>query len=229
MEKILVIEDDENILNIILFNLEKNGYEVLKATDGKTAINLFENNKVDLILADVMLPRLSGFDVLKKVRSKSDVPFIIVSAKSDDKDKIFALDNMADDYITKPFSMSELLARVKVNIARYKNKILDDIEFKNIKINKISRKVFKGENKINLTNNEFSLLIFLIENKNKIFSRDELLNKVWQYEYEGQSARLVDVAIRRLREKIEDDPSNPKIIQSKRSVGYFCSDEDNKL
>ncbi len=227
--KILVVDDEQSIMNIIAFNLKKEGYEVVTAEDGEMAITIFDTEKPDLILLDIMMPKIDGYGVCKRIRDKSDVPIIMLTARADEVDKVLGLEIGADDYVTKPFSNRELMARVKANLRR-KSNIKQDEEQNNmdtntfvygdLTINFDRYEVFKRNEPINLTIREFELLKFLAIKKNQIFTREALLSQVWGYEYFGD-VRAVDVTIRRLREKIEDDASKPKFILTKRGIGYY--------
>ena len=220
---ILVVEDEKPISEILKVNLVKNGYKVLCAFDGEEAINLALSSEPDLILLDVMLPKMDGFTVCKKVRETMSTPIIMLTARVEEVDKVLGLELGADDYITKPFSLRELLARVKANLRRTALAVPDTNEplyFSDLQINVERYEVKKRGQVIDLTYREFELLKYLAVQSGKIFSREHLLNKVWDYEYVGDD-RTVDVTIRRLREKIEDDPSNPVYILTKRGVGYY--------
>lgn len=226
--KILVVDDEKPIVDILCFNLQKEGYAVSAAYDGHEAIKKAFDEKPDLILLDVMLPGVDGFGVCKSIRSKMKTPIIMLTAKDDEVDKVLGLELGADDYVTKPFSMRELLARIKANLRRtIMNGDMSEgqvITAGDLKINFLKYEVMKNGKVLDLTSREFELLKFLVVNKNQIFSRETLLEKVWGYEYYGD-IRTVDVTIRRLREKIEDDPSNPKYIYTKRGVGYYFSEK----
>lgn len=226
--KILVVDDEQSIMNIIAFNLKKEGYEVVTAEDGEMAITVFESEKPDLILLDIMMPKIDGYGVCKRIRDKSDIPIIMLTARADEVDKVLGLEIGADDYVTKPFSNRELMARVKANLRRnsvkkQEEKInnSDNIDnYGELTIDFDRYEVFKRNEPINLTIREFELLRFLALKKNQIFTREALLSQVWGYEYFGD-VRAVDVTIRRLREKIEDDASKPKYILTKRGIGYY--------
>jgi len=220
---ILVVEDEKPIAEILKVNLVKNGYKVLNAFDGDEAVNLALTTQPDLILLDVMLPKQDGFSVCKKVRETMSTPIIMLTARAEEVDKVLGLELGADDYITKPFSLRELMARVKANLRRSSIAAVDSNEpicFGELEINAERYEVKKRGEVIDLTYREFELLKYLATQSGKIFSREHLLNKVWDYEYVGDD-RTVDVTIRRLREKIEDDPSNPTYILTKRGVGYY--------
>lgn len=227
MEKVILVVDDEKpIVEILKFNLEKEGFSVIYAHDGETGFKLACEENPDLILLDIMLPKMDGFDVCKKVREKSNVPIIMITAREEEVDKVLGLELGADDYITKPFSVRELLARVKANIRRFSGDISKDdngeiIEAaKDFLINTTKYEVTKNGVPLELTLREYELLKFLVTQPNRIFSREALLSSVWGYEFYGD-VRTVDVTVRRLREKVEEDSSNPKYILTKRGVGYY--------
>ena len=196
------------------------------AYDGEEALELVKNNDFDVVLLDVMLPKLTGFEVCQQIREFSDVPIIMLTAKGDDMDKILGLEYGADDYITKPFNILEVKARIKAIMRRSKNTKAEEEEaskvavFEELKVDCDSRRVFINEEEVNLTAKEFDLLELLMFNPNKVYSRENLLNTVWGYDYPGD-VRTVDVHIRRLREKIEANPSEPRYIHTKWGVGYF--------
>ncbi len=224
-KRVLVVDDEKLIVKGIRFSLLQDGLEVDCAYDGEEALELAKNNEYDLILLDVMLPKLDGFEVCQQIREFSDMPIIMLTAKGDDMDKILGLEYGADDYITKPFNILEVKARVKA-IMRRTGKKEEKVDNSNIimkhdmKIDRESRRVFIENKEINLTAKEFDLLEILATNPDKVYSREQLLNLVWKYEYAGD-ARTVDVHIRRLREKIEKLPSNPKYVFTKWGVGYY--------
>ena len=223
--KILVTDDDKNICELLRLYLEKEGYSVILAHDGEEALLKFETLHPDLMLLDIMLPGLDGWQVCREVRKKSQVPIIMLTAKGDDMDKILGLEYGADDYITKPFNILEVKARIKAIIRRSGKKPPEEshnrvITFGDMKVDCESRRVFIAGKEANLTAKEFDLLELLINNPNKVYSRENLLNIVWGYDYPGD-VRTVDVHIRRLREKIENNPSEPKYIHTKWGVGYF--------
>ncbi len=225
--KILVVDDEKAISDIIKFNLEKEGYTVKTAYDGLEAVNMVEKNNFDLVLLDIMMPKKDGFQALKEIRIKSNIPVIMLTAKEEEVDKVLGLELGADDYITKPFSMRELIARVKANLRRVSfntspaNEEVDNIIMSEELIIDISKyEVRKSDNIIDLTLREYELLKFLASSSNQVFTREQLLEEVWGYEYYGD-IRTVDVTIRRLREKIEDVDSEFKYILTKRGVGYY--------
>ncbi len=225
---ILIVEDDQNINHILVLTFQKEGYKVLSALDGVKGLELALNEKPDIILLDVMLPGLDGYEVLKKLREKSQVPVIMLTARDDEVDTVLGLELGADDYITKPYSNRELTARVKANLRRSSYEVPaapapeepSTIVSGELSINIERYEVAKNGKVIDITLREFELLKFLAMQPDKIFSREQLLENVWGYEYYGD-VRTVDVTVRRLREKIEDDPSLPKFIITKRGVGYY--------
>ena len=225
-KKVLVVDDEKLIVKGIRFSLEQDNMQVTCAYDGEEAIELAKNNDFDVILLDVMLPKLTGFEVCQQIREFSNVPIIMLTAKGDDMDKILGLEYGADDYITKPFNILEVKARIKAIMRRSKNTKTEEEEtvkiavFEELKVDCDSRRVFINDSEVNLTAKEFDLLELLMFNPNKVYSRENLLNTVWGYDYPGD-VRTVDVHIRRLREKIEANPSEPKYIHTKWGVGYF--------
>ena len=232
-KKILVVEDEKAIADILEFNLKKEGYSVVCAYDGEAGLSAAKSENPDLILLDVMLPKLDGFEVCKEVRKNSNVPIIMLTAREEEVDKVLGLELGADDYITKPFSMRELMARIKANVRRSAvapaaeaQVDADDenkLRFGNILINLKSLDVKKNGEHVELTPREFDLLKFLATQPNQVFSREELMENVWKYDYYGD-LRTVDVTVRRLREKIEDDPANPVRIVTRRGAGYMFVD-----
>ena len=224
-KRVLVVDDEKLIVKGIRFSLEQEGMKVDCAYDGEEALKLAKENVYDILLLDVMLPKYDGFEVCRQIREYSDVPIIMLTAKGDDMDKILGLEYGADDYITKPFNILEVKARIKAILRRTGRKKTEREDDKIIvkgemKIDCESRRVVIGEQETNLTAKEFDLLEFLAMNPNKVYSRENLLNIVWGYEYPGD-ARTVDVHIRRLREKIETNPSDPKYVYTKWGVGYY--------
>ena len=227
MEKgtILIVDDEKEIRELVDIYLKGEGYNTIKACDGEEALEIVNNQQIDLIILDVMMPKLNGIEVCLKIREIKEMPIIMLSAKSEDIDKILGLNMGADDYITKPFNILEVKARIKAIMRRIRksasakqdNKMIIkgelslDVEGRNVKI---------GDKEINLTAKEFDLLELLLTNPNKVYSREKLLSIVWGYEYPGD-VRTVDVHIRRLREKIESNPSEPKYVFTKWGVGYF--------
>ena len=225
-KKVLVVDDEKSIVEILKLNLTNEGYTVFEAYDGDEALSMAKRVDPDLILLDVMLPKMDGFEVCKKIRQKSEVPILMLTARSEEIDKILGLELGADDYVTKPFSVRELMARVKANLRRTVSQSDDkgasdgDIKIGEISINTERYELRKNGKPIELTLREFELVKFLAETPNRICSRDTILRKVWGYEYVGDD-RTVDVTISRLRDKIEDNPGEPKYIMTRRGVGYY--------
>ena len=224
-KKVLVVDDEKLIVKGIRFSLEQDGMEVECAYDGEEALKLATENQYDMILLDIMLPKMDGFEVCQQIRGFSDVPIVMLTAKGDDMDKILGLDYGADDYITKPFNILEVKARIKAIMRRTSGKremeeAVKVIESGDLKLDGESRRLFILGKEINLTAKEFDLLELLVMNPGKVYSRENLLNIVWGYEYPGD-VRTVDVHVRRLREKIEKNPSEPKYVHTKWGVGYY--------
>ncbi len=228
---VLIVDDEKSIVDILKFNLENSDYSTLCAYDGLEGLRLARENNPDLILLDVMLPYMDGFEVCKTLRGEgSNIPIIMITAREEETDKVFGLELGADDYITKPFSVRELLARVKTNIRRIaaaepprpddKEEIL---RIKEIVIDFRRHTVFKDEKPLDLTQREYELIKFLSFHPGKVFSRQELMSEVWQYDYYGD-LRAVDVAVRRLREKLENNPADPDYVITKRGVGYYFNE-----
>ena len=238
---ILIVDDEELIVNILIYNLQKEGYETIEARDGETAINMAFEKRPDLILLDIMLPKVDGLTVCRKIRSAMNVPIIMISAKDEEVDKIVGLEVGADDYITKPFSVRELVARVKANLRKAEisdvNKVHIEervskstdtiIQLGDLYINLDKFEVRVRNKPIELTLREFEVLKYLANQPGQVVTREALLEKVWGYEYYGD-IRTVDVTIRRIREKIEIDTSNPKILITKRGVGYYLSSKEKE-
>lgn len=222
-ERILIIDDEMNIVELLKYNLESNGYKVLYALTGKEGLIYSIQNKPDLILLDIMLPEIDGFDICKEIKKNKDtenIPIIMLTAKSEEFDKILGLELGADDYITKPFSIRELLARIKVVLRRnYKEDKSEVINTGDLIIDFNKHEVIKKGVKIELTLKEFELLKLLVLNKGKVMTRDFLLDKIWGYEYYGET-RTVDVHVRHLRQKLEDDDRNPDYIETVIGIGY---------
>lgn len=224
---VLIIEDEKNISDILKFNLIKENYEVSQCFDGKEGLDTALSGDFDIVLLDIMLPSMDGFEICKKIREHKTMPIIMLTAKEEEVDKILGLELGADDYITKPFSTREVIARVKANVRRIdmleNNSLSSEIlKFKDIEIDITKYVVKRNSQEVKITFREFELLKFLAQHKEQVFSREQLLTTVWEYDYIGvDSERTVDVTVRRLREKIENDPSNPEFIMTKRGVGYY--------
>lgn len=224
-KKVLVVDDEKLIVKGIRFSLEQDGMEVDCAYDGEEALNKAKSNSYDMILLDIMLPKMDGFEVCQAIREFSDMPIVMLTAKGDDMDKILGLEYGADDYITKPFNILEVKARIKAIMrrtspARQQAAQASIIEKGDLKLDCESRRLFINGTEINLTTREFELLEIMVKNENKVYSRENLLNLVWGKEYPGD-VRTVDVHVRRLREKIETNPSEPKYVHTKWGVGYY--------
>ena len=225
---VLIVEDEKNIVDILRFNLQREGYRTLEAYDGEDGLAQAVSASPDLILLDVMLPKMNGFDVCKSLRSQgSNVPVIILTAREEESDKVLGLEIGADDYITKPFSMRELIARVGANIRRTAMAAPATAAASampvagDLSINTDSHQVFRDGKAIDLTQREYELLTFLASHPNKVYSRIALMEQVWNYGYVGDDVRTVDVTVRRLREKIEAYPANPVYILTRRGAGYY--------
>ncbi len=223
-KKVLVVDDEKLIVKGIRFSLEQDGFEVSSAYDGEEALKLAQESSFDMILLDVMLPKMDGFAVCQHIREFSNVPIIMLTAKGDDMDKILGLEYGADDYITKPFNILEVKARIKAIMRRSGSTAQKEepslVENGDIRMDRDSRRFYINDQEINLTSKEFDMMLLLVTNPNKVYSREALLTAVWGEDYPGD-ARTVDVHIRRLREKIEKNPSEPRYVQTKWGVGYF--------
>lgn len=224
-KRILIVDDEKNIVDILKYNLNRESYETLEAYDGEQAIEIATREKPDLIILDVMLPKIDGFTVCRKLRETMQTPILMLTAREEEVDKVLGLELGADDYITKPFSPRELMARVKANLRRVADDSVpqqqnDVIKCADLEIDVNRYEVRRDGNVIELTLREFELVKFLGMQKGQVFTRETLLEKVWDYEYFGD-VRTVDVTVRRLREKIERDPSKPEYILTKRGVGYY--------
>ncbi len=227
---VLIVEDEKNIVDILRFNLQREGYRTCEAYDGETGLDKARTENPDLILLDVMLPKMIGFDVCKTLRAEGNsVPVIILTAREEEADKVLGLEIGADDYITKPFSMRELIARVGANIRRTAMAAPAAVTAAatampvagDLSINTDSHQVFRDGKAIDLTQREYELLTFLASHPNKVYSRVDLMEQVWNYGYVGDDVRTVDVTVRRLREKIEADPASPTYILTRRGAGYY--------
>lgn len=232
MDKVvLVVEDEKAIADILIFNLRREGYQTIEANDGPTGLELALERVPDLVLLDVMLPGMDGFAVCEKIRETSQIPILMLTAREEEADKIFGLELGADDYITKPFSMRELMARVKANIRRtvVQQTLADEAQVAQssgkLIVSAERGAVYKNGKPLDLSVREFDIICFLAATPGKVFSREQLMEDVWGYEYYGD-LRAVDVAIRRLREKLEDQPAHPRYIITKRGFGYYFSDEE---
>ena len=229
-KKILIVEDERAIVEILKFNLAREGYETMEALDGEAGLQLGLTGDPDLILLDVMLPKMNGFDICARLRDAgSTVPIIMLTAREEETDKVFGLEAGADDYMTKPFSMRELLARVRANIRRRsldlnaRKSVGKLIEAKGLTIDPATFSVMRNGQAVDLTQKEYDLLLYLIQERGVVFSREDLMQKVWNSDYYGDM-RTVDVTVRRLREKIEDDPGKPTRILTRRGAGYYFSE-----
>ena len=228
-KRILLVDDEPLILKGLRFTLEQEGYEILTAADGEEALQVFFEEPVDLVLLDVMLPKLDGIQVCQRIRESSNVPILMLTAKGEDMDKILGLEYGADDYMTKPFNILEVKARIKTVLRRAAQPAANEekkiIRVHDMEVNIVNRSVTLGGKEIRLTAKEFDLLQLFITNRGKVFSRETMLETVWKYDYMGD-ARTVDVHIRRLREKIERNTSQPEFIFTKWGVGYYFTDKD---
>ncbi|BAH81071.1 two-component response regulator [Streptococcus dysgalactiae subsp. equisimilis] len=236
MKKILIVDDEKPISDIIKFNLTKEGYDIVTAFDGREAVTIFEEEKPDLIILDLMLPELDGLEVAKEIRKTSHVPIIMLSAKDSEFDKVIGLEIGADDYVTKPFSNRELLARVKAHLRRTEtietavaeenaSSGSQELTIGNLQILPDAFVAKKHGKEVELTHREFELLHHLANHMGQVMTREHLLETVWGYDYFGD-VRTVDVTVRRLREKIEDTPSRPEYILTRRGVGYYMKSYD---
>ncbi len=228
-KRILIVDDEPLIVKGLKYSLEQDGYEIDTAGDGEEAVNKFFASAFDLVLLDVMLPKFSGIEVCQRIREKSNVPIIMLTAKGEDMDKILGLEYGADDYMVKPFNILEVKARIKTIFRRTSmmtreqdNKL---ITVRDMTINLNNRSVKVGNKEVNLTAKEFDLLQLFVSNRGKVFSRENLLETIWKYDYLGD-LRTVDVHIRRLREKVEKNPAQPEFIYTKWGVGYYFTDKD---
>ena len=230
---ILIVDDEQPIIDMLVYNLEKEGYNTLEATDGEKAVDIALNNTPDLILLDIMIPKMDGLSVCKRIRHNLNVPIIMLSAKGEEIDKILGLELGADDYITKPFSIRELMARIKANLRKGKGSYEEgkiEANTNKIVVGNLQLDIDKFETRVknkvvDLTLREFEVLKYLANQLGQVVTRETLLEKVWGYEYYGD-IRTVDVTVRRIREKIEEDTSNPKILTTKRGVGYYIATGD---
>jgi len=233
-KKVLVVDDEKPIADILQFNLKKEGYEVYCAYDGDEALKMVEELKPDLILLDIMLPKRDGMEVCREVRKKYEMPIIMLTAKDSEIDKVLGLELGADDYVTKPFSTREILARVKANLRRHQvvtstqgENESNEIKIGSLVIHPDSYLVSKRGETIELTHREFELLYYLAKHLGQVMTREHLLQTVWGYDYYGD-VRTVDVTVRRLREKIEDNPSHPTWLVTRRGVGYYLKNPEQE-
>jgi two-component system OmpR family response regulator len=227
--KILVVEDDRTLLDVLKYNLAKEGYAVITATDGVQGLDVARSERPDLVVLDIMVPKLDGFEVCRILRRETTMPILMLTAKAGETDKVVGLELGADDYMTKPFSMREFLARIKAMLRRTdmmnmaaasaKETIPSVIKVGELEVDFARHKVSRANSVIDLSPKEFDLLAFLVKNRGQVFSRDQILEKVWGYDYTGDT-RTVDVHMRWLRQKIETDPTNPKHLLTVRGVGY---------
>ena len=229
--RILVVDDEEPIAKILDFNLRKEGYDVIVANDGEKAVELAFSEDPDLILLDLMLPKKDGMEVCREVRAQKNIPIIMLTAKNSEIDKVLGLEFGADDYVTKPFSTRELMARVKVNLRRVakqtevvEEKNTSEVVIKDIVIYPEAYVINKNGEEVDLTRREFDLFYYLAQHRGQVLTRENLLQTVWGYDYFGD-VRTVDVTVRRLREKVETDSSQPEYIMTRRGVGYFIGEE----
>lgn len=223
MSKILIVEDERTIVDLLSFNLKREGFEVLEAFDGVTGLELALHGGADLILLDVMLPGLDGFELLRRLRRESDVPVIMLTAREEERDKVFGLETGADDYVTKPFSVKELIARIRANTRQKRGEGTRTGEtraFGPFTVDTALQEVRRGGELLDLTQREYELVLYFINAAGRVITREELMEKVWGYDYYGD-LRAVDVAMRRLREKLETDPANPQYLMTRRGAGYY--------
>ena len=223
--KILVVDDETLLVKGIRFNLQNEGYEVITGSDGQEAVDLVKDQSPDLVVLDVMMPNMDGLTACRKIREFSDVPIILLTAKTDDMDKLIGFDHGADDYLTKPFNILELKARIRAILRRSQKQEEKEVEANSLTIGNIrldldARNAYKGNELADLTAKEFDVIEFLMRNPNRVYSREALLDTIWAYEYRSD-IRTVDVHIRRLREKLEENPAEPKYILTKWGVGYY--------
>ena len=229
MEKILIVDDEKSIVDIVAYNLKKEGYETIEAYDGEAGLALAFSENPDLILLDIMMPKLDGFEVCNEIRKKSQVPIIMLTARVEEVDKVLGFELGADDYVTKPFGVKELVARVKANLRRKSGtgeSVSDDkiLTFGDLTINPDLYEIRRGGELIELTRREFELVKYMATQNDQVFTRENLLENVWGYEYLGD-VRTVDVTIRRLRTKLEINPNEPQYVLTKRGVGYHFMKE----
>ena len=222
MSTVLIIEDEKSIVDLISYNLKREGYDILAAYDGQTGLDLALSGKCDLVLLDVMLPVMDGFEVLRRIRERSSLPVIMVTAREEERDKIFGLDTGADDYLTKPFSVKEMAARIKANIRRSAGirPPAAGETYGPFTVDRDLQTVSRSGRQLELTQREYDIMCYFFKAGARVVTREELMEKVWGYDYYGD-LRAVDVAMRRLREKLEDDPADPKYLMTRRGAGYY--------
>ncbi len=230
-KRILVVEDEKNIAAVLAYNIRKEGYECEIAYDGETGLEKALEGSFDLVLLDIMLPKMNGFEVCEKIRYRSEVPIIFVTAREEEKDRILGLETGADDYITKPFSFKELMARVKANIRRSSGEIAKAVEVEeapicvgDLVIDKTRFSVKKNGEEVELSRKDYDLILFLAENLGKAYSREDLLQRIWGYDNYYGDIRTVDVTVSRIRKKIEVDPGQPEYLLTRRGIGYYLND-----
>ena len=228
--RILLVDDEPLIIKGLKYTLDKDGYETLTASDGEEALSVFQSQKVDLILLDVMLPKIDGITVCQRIRETSNVPIIMLTAKGEDMDKILGLEYGADDYMTKPFNILEVKMRIKTILRRANQNVSAEeanvFKVRDLEVNVINRSVTLSGKEVRLTAKEFDLLQLFLNQRGRVFTREEMLDAVWENDYAGD-ARTVDVHIRRLREKIERNPTQPEFIFTKWGVGYYFTDRND--
>jgi len=232
-KRILIVEDEKNIVDILMFNLRRDGYETMEAYDGEAGLQLALEQDPDLILLDLMLPKMNGFDVCRSIREAGrTTPILMLTAREEETDKVLGLELGADDYITKPFSMRELMARVRANIRRREMQevvpntaVAGRISLGRIVLDPDLMVVFKDSKALDLTQREYELIKLMATAPGKVFSRETLMERIWNYEGYVGDVRAVDVAIRRLREKLEDDPADPRFLVTRRGLGYYLTED----
>lgn len=228
-KKILVVEDEKNISVVMEYNIKKKGYDCDVAADGLTGLNMALENQYDLILLDIMLPKMTGFEVCERIRYKSQVPIIFVTAREEEKDRVLGLETGADDYITKPFSYPELFARIKANIRRSSGEVVTErkeeasevITVGELVIDTEHYSVTKNGEPVELSKKDYDFILFLAQNVGAAFSREDLLERIWGYDNYYGDIRTVDVTVSRLRKKLENDPARPEYLMTRRGVGYY--------
>jgi len=228
-EKILVVDDETNIVEILTYNLRKAGYETIEAYDGEAGLNMALSENPDLVMLDIMMPKMDGYEVCRQLRLHSQVPVIMLTARAEETDKVLSFELGADDYVTKPFGVREMLARVMANLRRSSTPMREQqannkLVFGEVEIDLDMHEVTRGGVLVELTRREYELVKFLAQRNNQVFSREQLFEKVWQYEHFGDM-RTVDVTVRRLRAKLEPDDTEPTFILTKRKVGYYFTRE----